>query len=1296
MSWCLQVVVLRISILKLCAVLTGTRRGTIVCTDRDSDEVGLHHTLILESGRVDSVSRPPALILHPPKRTREASEKLVPAASKYFLVSGVHDEMRTKDMSHARNFAVFHRGLVARNEQVRSFLTPAAHAQASRPVSSSSSYHRTIAIERATIHRVPSYNPATLTMADDQFSETWAAAIKQYEADTKINIANASHDFAGITSAEQLLEIIQDEQKKFKKYRKRGEKIYGALKPVLEIVGSFADAAGEAVGTVLRPGKVIFAAVKLLLDAAKNVSTRYNLVIDIFGQMKGFLERCRIYLDGNISSNLQHKLVEIFSHLLSVIGVVTKDMKRGWLMQFVWSIFRKNDDMQGALTKLDHLTTQEHLAVQGVIYQEVGHMRRKIDKIDMDAELDACYKWLNAPDSSVNQHTAYDKQSRKSTTGKWIFEDQRFKDWMQEPHSSMWLYGKPGGGKTVLCSTIIKMLQDHEFEISSAMAYFYFDFSDPSKQNFYSLLKSLLRQLSSQSLDASAVLKKLYNDHDRGHSQPGWLDLQTALGNILKCFDAVYIVLDALDEWLGDDRGQYLSDFVQDVLLNSQYSVHFLATSRGEVDIDRCLRTRVSCTISLNDTMIHQDIKEYLSIELAKRDYGNYIGQIIMDILLAKANGMFLWVTYQLKELDTCTTLPALQEALADLPRTLEETYDRIFQKINHREAETFSLMLSWIAFAVQPLTKSELDAAVEISYRECHPDFKGPLHLQPSSMLNIISSLIDESKDILLEKGANINAQGDLYGTALIAASYQDHAEFIQMLLEKGADVNAQAGRYGTALIAASYWGCTEIAQILLENGIDVNTQAGHYGTALIAASHEGHTNIAQMLLEKGADVNTQADIFGTALIAALSEGHSKLAQILLKKGADINAQAGHYGTALTAVSYWEYLEMAHILIEKGTDINAQAGYYGTALTAASHEGHTKLVQILLEKGADINAQAGHYGTALEAASYKNHSELAQILLEKGADINAQAGHYGTALITASSLGYLELTQILLEKGADINAQAGHYGTALIAALSEGFTELAQILLEKGADVNAQAGHYGTALIAASYKNHKDLALSLLKKGADVNAECVEYGNALIAASYVGHSEMVQILLERGADINRQSDDCGTALIAASITGCVEVAQILIENGADVNAVVSNNGNALRVACYHGRSEIVQILLENGADPNAQASEYNTALIAASSMGHTEVAQILLERGADINAQAGRFGTALIAASFKGHRELAETLIQRGADVNAQASSLCRFETALKAAYDDEKMIELLQKYGAKHSVYQYSPSGL
>lgn len=59
-------------------------------------------------------------------------------------------------------------------------------------------------------------------------------------------------------------------------------------------------------------------------------------------------------------------------------------------------------------------------------------------------------------------------------------------------------------------------------------------------------------------------------------------------------------------------------------------------------------------------------------------------------------------------------------------------------------------------------------------------------------------------------------------YGNALQEAAYRADKEIVQMLLEKGADVNAQGGKYGNALQAASQGGHKNVVKTLLDKGTD------------------------------------------------------------------------------------------------------------------------------------------------------------------------------------------------------------------------------------------------------------------------------------------------------------------------------------------------------------------------------------------------------------------------------------------------------------------------------------------
>ncbi|KAJ5297125.1 uncharacterized protein N7443_008018 [Penicillium atrosanguineum] len=337
---------------------------------------------------------------------------------------------------------------------------------------------------------------------------------------------------------------------------------------------------------------------------------------------------------------------------------------------------------------------------------------------------------------------------------------------------------------------------------------------------------------------------------------------------------------------------------------------------------------------------------------------------------------------------------------------------------------------------------------------------------------------------------GEDINSTDGTGTYPVISASVNGHEKVVQLLLEKGAEVNAQDREDRNALQAASFEGHDEIVQLLLEKGAEVNAQGRYYGNALKTASFKGHDKIVQLLLEKGAEVNAQGGYYGNALQAASFKGQDKIVRLLLEKGAEVNAQGGHYENALYATSSEGHDKIVQLLLEKGAEVNAQGGHYGNALQAASSEGHDKLVQLLLEKGAEVNAQGGHYGNALQAASSEGHDKLVQLLLEKGAEVNAQGGYYGNALFAASFKGHDEIVQLLLEKGAEVNAEGGRHENALYVASSQGHDKIVQLLLEKVAEVNAEGGRYENALCAACSGGHNKLVQLLLEKGAEVNVE--------------------------------------------------------------------------------------------------------------------------------------------------------------------------------------------------------------
>lgn len=133
-----------------------------------------------------------------------------------------------------------------------------------------------------------------------------------------------------------------------------------------------------------------------------------------------------------------------------------------------------------------------------------------------------------------------------------------------------------------------------------------------------------------------------------------------------------------------------------------------------------------------------------------------------------------------------------------------------------------------------------------------------------------------------MLEKGANTNAKGGIYGNALSAACYAGHIGVVRLLLKKGANIDAESGLYCTALSAASSEGYEEVIRLLLEKKADVNAQSG---LALREESESCRVAVMRLLLKNKANVNLLFHDDAKELRGILLDDHEAVIRVLLKE---------------------------------------------------------------------------------------------------------------------------------------------------------------------------------------------------------------------------------------------------------------------------------------------------------------------------------------------------------------------------------------------------------------------------
>lgn len=244
--------------------------------------------------------------------------------------------------------------------------------------------------------------------------------------------------------------------------------------------------------------------------------------------------------------------------------------------------------------------------------------------------------WLNAPNTFGQHYEACEK--RHKDTGLWLIRSQRFQTWLQTKQSFLWLNGFAGSGKTVLASTIIQETFAHRASSSGiGLAYFYLSYADTAKQTTAGVLNSLLLQLSCQS--DSSILGELYSNYLAG-SPPDYA-LVLALQNLMKKFQHVYIVIDALDESPQGLQREALCKVVN--RLRKWESIHLLVTSRDYSDIREMLDVPSEHDVSIQNEAVVADIKRYIKEQLrdgAKLTKWKNWHEEIEDALCKGAGGM--------------------------------------------------------------------------------------------------------------------------------------------------------------------------------------------------------------------------------------------------------------------------------------------------------------------------------------------------------------------------------------------------------------------------------------------------------------------------------------------------------------------------------------------------------------------------------------------------------------------------------------------------------------------------------
>ena len=143
------------------------------------------------------------------------------------------------------------------------------------------------------------------------------------------------------------------------------------------------------------------------------------------------------------------------------------------------------------------------------------------------------------------------------------------------------------------------------------------------------------------------------------------------------------------------------------------------------------------------------------------------------------------------------------------------------------------------------------------------------------------------EEVELLLDRGANIEAKNRWGQTPLLIAADWGKTETVERLLNRGANIEAQDNDGWTPLMYAARSGNTETVALLIERGANIEAQDNDGWTPLMYAARSGNTETVALLIERGANIEAQDNDGWTPLMYAARSGNTETVALLIERGA-------------------------------------------------------------------------------------------------------------------------------------------------------------------------------------------------------------------------------------------------------------------------------------------------------------------------------------------------------------------------------------------------------------------------
>ena len=386
--------------------------------------------------------------------------------------------------------------------------------------------------------------------------------------------------------------------------------------------------------------------------------------------------------------------------------------------------------------------------------------------------------------------------------------------------------------------------------------------------------------------------------------------------------------------------------------------------------------------------------------------------------------------------------MASVRRVLAELPETLDETYDRILREIPKANREHAHRLLECLTVTLRPLRVQELAEVLAVDFSvaggvsKLNEDWRW--EDQEQAVLSACSSLITvvETQGSRTVQFSHFSVKEFLTSNRL-AASQVDVSRYHHIRLESAHTIMAHVCigvllhfEYHIDEMSIKRFPLAQYAAIHLADHLEFENVISHITDGIDQLLDADKPYFAAWMSYRSDTWRWEMHV-GRLKTAPLyhiaSLGFLSLVQYLVvKRPQDIVTSGGGYGTPLHAALRGKHLKVFQVLLSHSVDVDVRDSDGQTPLHLAASDGYLKAAQMLIGHRADINARddAGStplHQTLMGTYTILNDNKLGtmRLLLEHGADVDARNNNGSSSLLLVAKKGDLEAARLLLQHGA-------------------------------------------------------------------------------------------------------------------------------------------------------------------------------------------------------------------------------------------------------------------------------------